>query len=870
MVSDHDYNQSWSETVEPDAPVQQRPRRLNHLFRSLRRLLRGWCKEELRLTRGRWLSPAVGAGAILLTGGLLAIDAVVLLRNLVREREARVRESTSILTATISGVERTALDWGHWDSLYAWMQGRNPSFLATDVETTPLFDEGGLLLIADPRGQRRLIYGRKGHDHPSHQALFPCLQQHLGRLPTVVSRISLLCRSGDGILYIGVATPITNSTESAPSLGTLVMFEPLLKPTYGAAFNRPLQWLIAGMRMVDPPREGVPPFIAATPAGPATPLAATRPAPGERWQPLALNRPLFSSTGSAIGLRVEPFLPALLRELAGDLLLALSGIGAALAVRILLLNERRRQRLQQRRSELGSNRRIRRASKDLDRLLARFGVSGSSLTGEERVLARLIDAPAVVAGSPSVGPSMERKLEGLANRFQHFLDRAKHLALLDPLTKLPNRRYFIEQMQMMVESRRSDQKRFAILFVDIDKFKNINDSYGHAIGDAALILVAESLRSGTRSSDFLGRYGGDEFAILIELDGSESAHDSDQIQIVERYAHRIVAPFESSVEIGGFRLDLSISVGISLIDRINPNLEVAMRNSDIAMYRAKQNTNTRIAVFSEEDESAHLDSYKLYVDLMQSIRDRHFKVLFQPIFDQRCQVHSLEALSRWQHPSLGTIGPDVFLDLAERYRQMNTLSDELIGLAMMAYHDLYRAGQAFRLSLNLPPSKLSDPHLVSDLLRQLDTHGIPADRLTIELTERSVLRPHANVSTNLDGLRACGIAISLDDFGTGYSSLSLLSSLKPDEVKIDKSFVMAMQRDAVARQIVSMIADMAPRLGMRVVAEGVEDSDTLAQLRELGICFFQGFLFSRPCSVEALRSSPLLAIGDIDGLGHPV
>jgi len=818
-------------------------------------LWRSWLKEERRLPGGLKTSPRALAGVGLLLAGLLVGDGLLRHRLLQREHEARLQEAVAILTATLAGLERSALDWAHWNNMYAWVQGRNPSFVHTDVETTPLFDEGGLFLIFNRDGSRRLSFGQKGHDHPSYRALFSCAQQHLDRLPNVLSRISLLCRSDDAILYLGVATPLSNSTETAPALGSLVMFEPLLKSSYGPAFNRPLQWITRHMRRIETDGSlSRPPEASAN----AMAVAATL-APGEEREPLGLNRPLFTAGGQMITLSREAILPDLFWALGRDLLLGLIGLGSLLGVRMLLLSERRRVRLIQRRSELESNRRIQRTSRDLDRLLARLAPSGSARTGDEMVLARLIDAPPTTETfSPVTEGSIERKLDRLADRFQHFFERAKQLALLDPLTQLPNRRYFIEQVQLQVETARDSDQQFAILFVDIDKFKNINDSYGHAIGDAALVKVADQLRSLIRVNDFLGRYGGDEFAILMDLEkGIASSDDALRLDL-ENYAKRIVAPFEQALELGGFPVELSISVGISLIQGCEPDLEAAMRRSDIAMYRAKQNAQNRIAIFEQADNDTHLDTYQLYVDLMQAIRDGQFKVLFQPIVDRNGTIHSLEALSRWQHPKLGLIGPEIFVDLAERYRQMNTLSDELIGLSLEAFRDLIGERNDLRISLNLPPSKLSDPKLVPELIRQLTRHAIAPSNLTIELTERSVLLPLTTVTANLKQIRAQGIAVSLDDFGTGYSSLSLLSTLQPNEVKIDKSFVMAMPHDDYARQIITLIADMATRMNLHVVAEGVENSQVLAMLQELGIRYFQGFHFARPMPVADLRRSPLL------------
>lgn len=858
--------------------AQPRPRRsAATLWQASWQLLQIWRKEELRLPRrSRWLSPEVGLAALLLISGVAGIDALLRHRAHQREHRMRLQEATGILTATLAGVERSALDWAHWTDMYAWIAGRNPTFVKTDLETTPLFDEGGLFLIYNPDASRRLSYGQKGYNHSSYLALYACAQHHLHRLPQVLARLTLLCRAGDGLLYLGVATPISDSNETAPALGALVMFEPLLKAHYGPSFNRPLQWISSNLRRIDA-GGGTPPRRMAA-AGPAAGVASVAPevVNGDATEDVGLSRPIYTEQGDRLVLRPEPVLPQILAGVGRDLLLLLAGLAGLLAVRMLLLSDRRRQRVSQRRSEQASNRRIRHASHDLDRLLERLGPGGSSLPGDDRVLARLIDAPRGETGPAGDASAIERKLERLADRFQYFLERAKHLALLDPLTQLPNRRYFIEQVQLLLENRRLQEDAFAVLFVDIDKFKNINDSYGHGIGDAALKLVADQLRALTRPGDFLGRYGGDEFAILMQLQRpqpegkagtgnqsereaeDESAREKKIRELLLNYAQRIVAPFEQAMDLGGFQVELSISVGISVIDAIEPDLAGAMRRSDIAMYRAKQNSHHRIAIFNKSDDDSHLDTYQLYVELMQAIRERNFKVLFQPILDQHGKLHAVEALTRWLHPRLGTIGPEVFVDLAERYRQMTPLSDELIALSMAAFQEVAGDRPDLRLSLNLPPCKLSDPQLVAQLLSQLAQHGIAPSRITIELTERSVLMPNALVSANLRQLRESGMAIALDDFGTGYSSLSLLSTLQPDEVKIDKSFVMAMDHDDYARQIVTLIAEMAPRMNLLVVAEGVEDEAALTLLRSLGIRYFQGFHFSRPLAVEALRGSALL------------
>ena len=847
--------------------ILRKRQRWSELWQPLRRglLLRHWIREEQRLGRASWLNPAVLIGLGLAFSALGATSALQRSRALQAEHDARLQESMGILTATLAGVQRNSQDWAHWTSMYDWVKGTNPGFVKTDVETTPLFDEGGLFLIFNPDGTQKLSFGHKGHDSPAYRPLFACAQQHLRRLTQVLSRLPLLCRGADGNLYLGVATPISDSTETAPMYGAMVMFDPLLKPHYGPAFNRPLEWLVRHLRQIPAPGVSAASAVPIVPARGGAAMVVPQLRPGEQRDSLDLPQPLLTEQGGMITLQRQSDGPQILVGVGRDLLLALAALASVLLVRALLLSERRAQRLQQRQSELQSNRRIRRASRELDQLLERLGPAAMAKSADELVLSRLIDAPAIESQPLATTASMERKLERLADRFQVYLDRAKYLALLDPLTQLPNRRYFIEQVGVMMEESRDHCRRFAVLFVDIDKFKSINDSYGHAIGDAALVYVANQLRALTRVNDFLGRYGGDEFAILMEIDGEGDLTDAALTRTLHAYAQRMASPFERAVDLAGFSVDLSISVGISLMDGSELDLEGAMRRSDIAMYRAKQNVYERIAIFSQADEGSHLDNYQLYSELMQSIRDRDFAILFQPILDAQGQLYSLEALARWRHPRRGLLGPELFLDLAERYRQVGLLSDELMDLSLSTYRQLDDLNAGLRLSINLPPSKLSDVQLIADLCRGLERHGLEPGCITIEITERSVLLHNAVVTANLRQLRELGMAISLDDFGTGYSSLSLLSTLQPDEVKIDKSFVMALHHDDYARQIVTLIVEMAQRMNLLVVAEGVENERSLRLLQGLGVHYFQGFHFSCPLSPAELRVSPLLQRARLGG-----
>ncbi|MFN5222517.1 MAG: putative bifunctional diguanylate cyclase/phosphodiesterase, partial [Cyanobacteriota bacterium] len=542
-----------------------------------------------------------------------------------------------------------------------------------------------------------------------------------------------------------------------------------------------------------------------------------------------------------------------------------------------------------RRIERRGGQRIRRTCQELDQLLLHFGLPLSVSSGEERVLARLLRQPGgstapppAPVPAPPLPPSpslpiletapdptatdpapLDRgghdssalevglRMKRLTDRFQQFLASARTLALCDPLTQLPNRRYFIEQLELESERHRELGKSFAILFVDVDRFKSINDTYGHAVGDGALVAVATRLRSLLRSGDFLARYGGDEFVIVMTFK-REASEEVELRAEAHRFATQIAGEFQGTTEVDGVSLELSLSIGISLVDPLEADPQAAMKRSDIAMYRAKQHKFSRIAIFDVGDDGSQLDSYQLYVDLLKAVRQRELEVVFQPIVDGTGVMHAVEALVRWQHPTLGAVPPEQMLELAEQHRRMALLGDELLRLALEAYALLPPLDVPCLLSLNLSPSQLTDPGLVQRLTNQLHEHGIESRQVTLELTERSVLERSPLVEANLQALRGLGMRLSLDDFGTGYSSLNLLNTLQPDEVKIDQSFVMAMTTDSYARQIVSLIAGMAPLLGVELVAEGVETPACLAMLQEMGVKLYQGYLFSRPLPAPQL------------------
>jgi diguanylate cyclase (GGDEF)-like protein len=518
-----------------------------------------------------------------------------------------------------------------------------------------------------------------------------------------------------------------------------------------------------------------------------------------------------------------------------DLLVIAGLLAVVLLVRAKVMLERRRQNLRELQFEQKSNRRLRQTSRNLDAVLQQLGMPPDSFKRS----------------------AINFKVNQLASRMEWLLESARSLALLDSLTQLPNRRHFIEQVQIESARAKRSRKRFAMLFIDVDKFKAINDTYGHTTGDRALVAVSQRLKDTIRAGDFLCRLGGDEFAVLMDL----SAIQNNSEQTLKAHAHlfacRIMAMFEELANLGNMSIDINISIGVNVVDPDSSDPEAILRQSDLAMNQAKSQQHARVAVFDVATAKGSYDDYQLYADLKDALRQGGLSMDFQPVVDREQRLRGVEALARWQHPSRGVIGPDVFLNIAERYRMMRELGEHVFQLSIDGFLALDGALQqpGLRLSSNVSPSQLSDPQLQSRLLGMLERSGLDPKRLTLEITEASILDRSATTEANLQALRAAGIELSLDDFGTGYSSLNLINTLQPNEIKIDRSFVLALHTDPYARQIVEVIAGMSAQMPLHLVAEGVEDEATFQALHELGIQYFQGFLFGKPLPVAELAAS---------------
>ncbi|MFN7899625.1 MAG: EAL domain-containing protein [Synechococcaceae cyanobacterium] len=825
----------------------------------LRRLLRSWWKEERHAPpRPRTLRTAL-ALALLLLAPLFLVHLRHRALSGQSEQQQRLQEGLGIVEAAYGSLTRTAFDWGHWDSLYSFVSGTNPNFPGNDIQTTAVFDGGLVMLLLEERGQLLFSHTLGNEDRQDITALVRCANGGLYELVNISSTVRLFCRNAKGNPYLGIATPISNSMSTAPRRGSLVFLDPLMRQEYTTNIRHNLQRFQRNLSL----------------------RAEAHPGPNHTRGDQPILPLIHSSDGRLLALREQPIWPILLQVLLEDLVLVLAFCLGLLGFRSTLLLERRRQRLISRRRERRGDARIRRVCRDLDDLHAELGINAHAASQGSLALARLLHrrlstsgeasqtanaapppedsaqvatpaaaAPAAMAATGSEPPSsrldLDHRLQRLANRFQDFLESAQTLALIDPLTQLPNRRFFLEQLATLARSCRDSQSRYAVLFVDVDRFKAINDTFGHHYGDEVLKTVAQRLRQQLRLGDFLARYGGDELAILMDLSDVASGSEADQRAAAHQCASRLCDSLAEPVLVGDLPIELSLSVGIALVD---PNLTEparAMQQSDLAMYWAKRNKHSRIAIFDMDDAFSTLDSYQLYLDLMQAVRQKQLQVLFQPIVNRQGELLAVEALARWNHPERGAVPPEEFLDLAEHHRQLGVLWQAILERSLHDFATLKQQLPSLHLAINLSPSQLSDQQLVPQIRQELERCAIPPTLLTIEITERVILEASALVRQNLKLLRDLGIRIALDDFGTGHSSLTLLSELRPDELKIDRSFVAAMARDPYAEHIVQVIANLARSLAIDLVAEGVEDLNILTTLEQLGVDCFQGYLVSPP------------------------
>jgi diguanylate cyclase (GGDEF)-like protein len=436
----------------------------------------------------------------------------------------------------------------------------------------------------------------------------------------------------------------------------------------------------------------------------------------------------------------------------------------------------------------------------------------------------------------------ERISQALEENKEHF----RHAAFHDALTGLPNRSLFIDHLRLAIErSKVNHDHLFAVLFIDLDRFKNINDSLGHNTGDQLLIAIAERVGSCLRPTDTIARLGGDEFAIL--LDGLE------KWTIATDVAERIQGELLKSFSLNGHEVYTTASIGIRLSMDGREDAENMLRDADTAMYRAKDSGKARHELFHSTMHTRAVALLKLESDLRRAIERDEFSVHYQPIISLETQLLAgFEALVRWNHPERGLVAPDEFIPLAEETGLITEIGELVLRQActqMRAWHSTL-GRESLTMSVNLSGKQLTQTDLIEQIQTTLQETGFNPTCLRLEITE-TVVMENAELATNtLLQLRKLGVHLSIDDFGTGYSSLSYLHRFPVNTLKIDRSFIGRMAKGDENAEIVRTICTLANNLGMEVVAEGVETREQLELLQSLKCEYGQGYLFSRPVDAE--------------------
>lgn len=422
--------------------------------------------------------------------------------------------------------------------------------------------------------------------------------------------------------------------------------------------------------------------------------------------------------------------------------------------------------------------------------------------------------------------------------------RLAHDAFHDALTGLPNRALIRHHIGLAISRvKRKPDLGFAVLFLDVDRFKLVNDTLGHIAGDQLLVGLARKLESCLRPSDTIARVGGDEFTILLE-----DLADADEAVMVAKRIHK---ELETPVILSGREVFITVSIGIAPVSSLYEQPDEILRDADIAMYRSKSLGKARHETFGEEMQEHFKNLLQIETDLRRAHEREEFFVNYQPIVSlDDFRVCGFEALVRWQHPERGLISPADFIPIAEDGGQILQIGEWVLReacLQLKRWQEAFPAETSLYITVNLSPKQFAQPDLVGQVKGILKETGLDASFLKLEITESVLMDDFEAAARLLFELRALGLRLSIDDFGTGYSSLTYLHRFPIDTLKIDRSFVMRMDKDNV--EIVRTILSLAENLGMDVVAEGIETQVQMALLRDLGCQNGQGYFFSKPMNV---------------------
>lgn len=453
----------------------------------------------------------------------------------------------------------------------------------------------------------------------------------------------------------------------------------------------------------------------------------------------------------------------------------------------------------------------------------------------------------------------ELKMAEHANKLNRLYKQHLELSTLDTLTSLPNRKYFLDSLNRLVLQSKRNPQKLALLFLDLDGFKDVNDVLGHDYGDELLVQVAEKLKNSIRGSDIMARLGGDEFTILIP-NIKDSNEASDVASIILK---KLSAPFI----VNGESIHVGCSIGIALHPMDGDTPSLLMRNADTAMYNAKENGKNDFQFFTQSMHQKALEHQLLTNDLKHAWENGEFVLFYQPIVDMNAQIVSCEALLRWDRPNMGIQPPSLFIDNLERNSMIIPLgiwSLRKASYQLKIWNECYRKN--LKVSVNISPKQFHAGVIIQQIREIKEQTGISADRLILEITESHVMQDPKKMAESLQEIKKFGINIAIDDFGTGYSSLSYLKTFPIDILKIDKCFIQDIAKDSSDRIIVESLIKLAHDLGLKVTAEGVEYKEQYELLKGMGCDYIQGFYFYTPVSAEAISEiliqNPAIAHND--------
>ena len=424
-------------------------------------------------------------------------------------------------------------------------------------------------------------------------------------------------------------------------------------------------------------------------------------------------------------------------------------------------------------------------------------------------------------------------------RLRELYESLERMAFTDSLTSLPNRSLFHDRLQQVILSATRDTKPFALLIMDLDHFKDINDTLGHPIGDMLLTQVAQRLRGKLRASDTVARMGGDEFAVLLPAVDAKHAGMAARMLL-----QALRAPF--TVEEHNF--GVGASIGIALYPENGVDANVLMQRADVAMYAAKS-SGSGFSFYNPAIDRNYPKRLTLLTDLRQAVEKEQFELYYQPIVSLSTdKVVGIEALVRWRHPRDGILLPDSFIPLLEQSGMINGLTPWVVSEALRYTNAMQEAGMPLTVSVNLSMRDLQDANITESFAELLNAHNVDPNLITLEVTESAVMTDPSRTFDLLNKLSGMGLRVAIDDFGTGYSSLTYLKKLPVTTLKIDKSFVCGMVSDINDAAIVRTSIDLAHNLGLKVIAEGVENEIAFKQLKSLGCDLVQGHYVGRPLS----------------------